>query len=230
MAIDTNPSPARPSDKEPAALRYERDPEAITRASFAIVEREAGLGRLPLGIRALARRLVHSCGMPEIVDDLAWQGEPERAGMAALASARLIFVDARMVEAGIMASLVPQAVEIVCTLGDPRVPGLAREHGTTRSAAAVELWAPRLEGAIVAIGNAPTALFRLIELLLDGGSRPAVILAFPVGFVGAAESKEALIDARLGVPFLTLRGRRGGSAMAAAAVNALLTSSDPLYG
>jgi precorrin isomerase len=202
---------------------YLREPDAIYDRSFAIIEAEAGaaLRTLPPELRPLARRLIHSCGMTDLVHDLAWSGPVVEAARAALAEGRPILVDVEMVRAGIIERRLPRGVAVRCTLGDPAVPGLAAQLGTTRSAAAVELWRPDLAGAVVVIGNAPTALFHLLERLQDWPERPAAILALPVGFVGAVESKEALIAARLDVPYLTLRGRRGGSAMAAAAVNAL---------
>jgi precorrin-8X/cobalt-precorrin-8 methylmutase len=202
-----------------------RDPAAIMRRSLELIAAEADLGRLPESLRPLAARLVHTCAMPDIVADLAWRGDPVAAGRRALATGAAVLVDARMVAAGI--TRLPAECEIVCTLGDPAGPGLARAGRTTRSAAAVDLWIDRLRGSVVAIGNAPTALFRLLELLAEGAPRPAVILAFPVGFVGATESKEALIATPGDVPFVTLRGRRGGSAMAAAAVNTLAVAPGP---
>lgn len=200
---------------------YRRDPTAIYRESFAAIAREANLASLPATLRPVAARLVHACGMPDIVPDLAWGGDVVGAARTALRSGAPVLVDARMVEAGIIRERLPADNPVLCTLDDPRIPELARGLGTTRSAAAVERWRPHLDGAVVAIGNAPTALFHLLERLDDWPERPAAVLAFPVGFVGAAESKAALIEAHQGVPFLTLRGRRGGSAMAAAAVNAL---------
>ncbi len=200
---------------------YLRDPGEITRRSFAIVEAETDLTRLPEPLRPVARRLVHACGMPDILDDLAWGGPVLEAGRRALEAGAPVLADCRMVAEGVTRARLPKDNAVLCTLGDPRVPDLARELGTTRSAAALELWGDDLVGAVVAIGNAPTALFRLLELLQSGVPRPAVILGFPVGFVGAAESKEALIETAGDLPFLTLRGRRGGSALAAAAVNAL---------
>jgi precorrin isomerase len=167
-------------------------------------------------------RLVHACGMPEIAHELAWHGEPALAGRAALSRGAAILVDARMVASGVMADRLPAASRVLLTLDDARTPVLAAELATTRSAAAVELWRPHLAGAVIAIGNAPTALFHLLERLQHWAERPAAILAFPVGFVGAAESKAALIDSGLDLPWLTLRGRKGGSALAAAAINALL--------
>lgn len=201
---------------------YLRDPAAIYEASWAIIRREARLDKLPVDIQPVALRLIHACGMTDIVDDLAYTPDAAAAGRAALARGAPVLVDATMVAAGIRRDRLASASEIVCTLDDARVPALAQALGTTRSAAAIELWRERLEGAAVAIGNAPTALFRLLELLAEGAPRPALILAFPVGFVGALEAKESLIEQPFGAPYITLRGRRGGSAMAAAAVNALV--------
>jgi len=214
------------SDKENTAgaqppFDYLRDPDEITRRSFAIVEAEAELSGLPESLRPVARRLIHACGMPDILEDLAWGGPVLEAGRQALEAGAPVLADCRMVAEGVTRARLPKDNAVLCTLGDLRVPGLALERGTTRSAAALELWGNDLAGAVVAIGNAPTALFRLLELLQDGARRPAVILGFPVGFVGAAESKAALIETAGDLPFLTLRGRRGGSALAAAAVNAL---------
>lgn len=202
-------------------MSWLRDPAAIERRSFELIAAEADLAALPALLRPLAARLIHACGMPDILADLAWGGEPVTAGRAALAAGAPVLVDARMVAAGITRRRLPAGNAVSCTLDDPAVAALAAGLATTRSAAALELWRPHLEGAVVAIGNAPTALFRLLELLAESAARPAVILAFPVGFVGAAESKAALVEAATDVPFVTLRGRRGGSAMAAAAVNAL---------
>lgn len=201
---------------------YLRDPAAIYEASWAIIRREARLDKLPADIQPVALRLIHACGMTDIVDDLACTPDAAAAGRAALAGGAPVLVDATMVAAGIRREPLAAGSEIVCTLDDARVPALAQALGTTRSAAAVGLWGERLKGAVVAIGNAPTALFRLLELLAEGAARPALILAFPVGFVGALEAKESLIEQPFGAPYITLRGRRGGSAMAAAAVNALV--------
>lgn len=203
---------------------YLRDPALIYRRSFALIEAEAGaaLAALPAELRPLARRLVHACGMTDIIQDLAWAGPVAAAAGAGLAAGRPIWCDSRMVEAGIIRRLLPPEVAICCSLDDAGVPALAASLGTTRSAAAVERWRPGLQGAIVVIGNAPTALFHLLGRLAVWPERPAAILAFPVGFVGAIEAKEALIRESHGVPFVTLKGRRGGSAMAAAAINALL--------
>ncbi len=200
---------------------YLHHPEAIIRRSFEIVRAETDVSRLPADLAPIAYRLVHACGMPDIVDDLAWAGNVAAAGRAALVGGAPIWVDCEMLASGITRARLPVNNRVICTLGDAAVPALATRLGTTRSAAAVELWRPYLAGAVVAIGNAPTALFRLLEVLADGAPRPAVIIACPVGFVGAAEAKEALCEARLDVPFLTVRGRRGGSALTAAAVNAL---------
>jgi precorrin-8X/cobalt-precorrin-8 methylmutase len=205
---------------------YLRDPATIYRESFAIIRREARLDHLPPDIADVAVRLIHACGMTDIVEDLAYTNDAAVAACAALKNGAPIFCDSAMVAAGIMRDRLPAKNEVICTLADPRVPALAKGQATTRSAAAVDLWRDRLAGAIVAIGNAPTALFHLLELLADGAPRPAAILAFPVGFVGAAESKDALIASSFGVPYLTLRGRRGGSALAAAAVNALILGRD----
>jgi precorrin-8X/cobalt-precorrin-8 methylmutase len=204
---------------------YLRDPDAIYRKSFAIIRREAKLDHLPPDIADVAVRLIHACGMIDIVDDLAFTTDIVQRARAALTAGASILCDSAMVAAGIVRTRLPATNEVICTLADPRVPDLARSLGTTRSAAAVELWSERLDGAVIAIGNAPTALFHLLERLQTDDSRPAAIFAFPVGFVGAAESKQALIDAVLKVPFLTLTGRRGGSALAAAAVNALLSDA-----
>ena len=202
-------------------MEYLRDPAEITRRSFEIVRAEADLAALPAALAAVAVRLVHACGMPDIVAELAWRPGVAEQARAALSSGAPVLADCRMVADGVIRERLPAQNPVLCTLDDPEVPALARSLGTTRSAAALELWHDDLSGAVVAIGNAPTALYRLLELLAEGAPRPAAILAFPVGFVGAAESKEALIAAGLEVPYLTLRGRRGGSALAAAAVNAL---------
>lgn len=205
----------------PTALDYIRDPAEIYRRSFDIVRAETDLTGMPDDLAELVIRVVHACAMPDIVADLAWTPDAAGAGAEALLKGAPVLADTRMVAEGVIPQRLPLANPVICTLYEPRARTLAREQGCTRAAAAIELWHSRLQGAVVAVGNAPTALFRLLELLMDGWPRPAVILAFPVGFVGAAESKQALIDADLGIPYVTLRGRRGGSAMAAAAVNAL---------
>ncbi len=200
---------------------YIHDPEAIYAESFAIIRREVDLSSLPDDVATIAVRLIHACGMTEIVNDLAWSSDVAAAASTAIADGAPILVDARMVAHGIIRDRLPAGNPVICTLNEPTVPARAQGAGTTRSAAAIDLWGARLAGAVVAIGNAPTALFRLLELLADGAPRPAAIFGFPVGFVGAAESKAALIDHSGGIPYLTLRGRKGGSAMAAAAVNAV---------
>lgn len=202
-----------------AAGDWLRDPAAIYRASFAIIRRECDLAAVPDDLREVAVRIVHACGMPDIVGDLHFSPGAGTAGRAALAAGAPIVVDAAMVAHGIIRRLLPCGNEVVCMLDQPSAAARAEAHGTTRSAAAVDLVAERLGGAVLAIGNAPTALFRLLELVAQGAPRPALVLGFPVGFVGAAESKDALAASQL--PFVALRGRRGGSAMAAAAVNAL---------
>ncbi len=205
----------------PARDDYLRDPEAIYAQSFATIRREAALDGLPRDIADVAVRLIHACGMTDLVADLAFTRDVARAAKRALRDGAPVLCDSEMTARGIIRRRLPAKNRVLCTLGHKRVPALAAKDKTTRSAAAVDLWRRYLDGAVVAIGNAPTALFRLLELLRDGAPRPAAIIGLPVGFVGAAESKQALIDADLGVPYLTLRGRRGGSAMAAAAVNAI---------
>ncbi len=202
-------------------LDYLHDPKEITRRSFERLRAECDLSDIPEDLAPVALRLVHACGMPDILGELAWEGDVAAAGRAALMTGAPVISDGRMTASGVIRARLPKQNRVLCPLQDPRVAELAHGRGTTRSAAAVELWRPDLGGAVIAIGNAPTALFRLLELLMDGTPHPAVILAFPVGFVGAAESKQTLIDAGLGIPYLTLRGRRGGSALAAASVNAL---------
>ncbi|MSO91973.1 MAG: precorrin-8X methylmutase [Rhodospirillales bacterium] len=205
---------------------YLKSPKAIYRRSFALVKAATDLSGVAKGDHPLALRLIHACGTPEIARDLAFSKDAVRAGRRALEAGAPILVDSMMVAAGITRARLPANNRVVCTLGRARVAGLARAQGTTRSAAAVDLWRPHLEGAVVAIGNAPTALFRLLELIQSGAGTPALILGFPVGFVGAAESKDTLIRSADGIPFITLRGRRGGSALAAAAVNALANASE----
>ncbi len=200
---------------------YERDPSAIYAESFATVRREARLQRFDAGMEVLAVRLIHACGMVEVADRLAFSEGAYQAGRAALAAGAPVLCDCQMVAAGVIRRRLPADNDVVVTLNDARVPALAAEIGNTRSAAAVELWRDRIEGAVVAIGNAPTALFHLLELLDAGWPRPALILGFPVGFVGAAESKAELARDSRGSAYVALRGRRGGSAMASAAVNAL---------
>jgi precorrin-8X/cobalt-precorrin-8 methylmutase len=200
---------------------YLRDPAAIYAESFATVRAEARLDRFPAPMQALAIRVIHACGMVEVADRLAFSPLAFQAGAGALAAGAPVLCDCEMVAAGVIRSRLPAANDVVVTLNDPAVPALAAALGTTRSAAAVELWRDRIEGAVVAIGNAPTALFHLLELIDAGWPRPALILGFPVGFVGAAESKAELAERPRGCDFVALRGRRGGSAIASAAVNAL---------
>ena len=200
---------------------YLRDPDEIYRRSFEIVRQETDLGRLPESLHGVAVRIVHACGMTDVVADLEWGGDPAAAGRAALAAGRPVLTDSRMVADGVIRGRLPAGNSVRCFLDDSGLTAQARRAATTRSAAAVDRWLPHLGGAVVAIGNAPTALFRLLELLAEGTPHPAVIIAFPVGFVGAAESKRALAGMAGAPPFLTLHGRRGGSAMAAAAVNAI---------
>jgi len=202
---------------------YIRDANEIYRNSFAIIRSEANLEVLPPDVAKVTVRLIHACGMTDIVTDLGYSPTAVQSGRAALAAGAPILCDCRMVADGVTRRRLPANNQVICTLNEPEVIGLAQRLGTTRSAAALELWQPYLDGAVVAIGNAPTALFRLLEILDTSATKPAVILGFPVGFVGAAESKAALAEDSRNVPFLTLYGRRGGSAIAAAAVNALAT-------
>ena len=200
---------------------YETDPATIYAQSFATVRAEARLDRFPVVMHPLMTRLIHACGMIEVADRLAFSGDAVHAGQAAIQAGAPILCDCEMVGAGIIRRYLPAKNEVVVTLNDATVPARAQKIENTRSAAAVELWQDRIEGAVVAIGNAPTALFHLLELLDKGWPKPAVILGFPVGFVGAAESKAELAADPRGAEFVALRGRRGGSAMASAAVNAL---------
>ncbi|WP_414582364.1 precorrin-8X methylmutase [Scytonema sp. PCC 10023] len=207
-------------------IEYIRDGNEIYRKSFATIRSEANLSVLAPDVAKVVVRLIHACGMTDIVDDIAAAPTAVVSGRTALAAAAPILCDCRMVAEGITRRRLPADNGVICTLNDPEVPELAQKLGTTRSAAALELWLPKLEGAVVAIGNAPTALFRLLEMLDAGAPKPALILGFPVGFVGAAESKAALAADSRGVPFITLHGRRGGSAITAAAVNALATEEE----
>ena len=202
-------------------IDYIRNGDEIYRQSFAMIRAEANLASVPPDLEKVAVRLIHTSGMTDIVGDLLASPQAAAIGRSALAAGAPILCDARMVAEGITRSRLPAENKIVCTLHNAEVTALAQRWETTRSAAALELWRSQLEGAVVAIGNAPTALFHLLEMLDAGAPKPALILGFPVGFVGAAESKAALAADSRGVPFITLNGRRGGSAMAAAAVNAL---------
>ncbi|MBM3561418.1 MAG: precorrin-8X methylmutase [Alphaproteobacteria bacterium] len=199
---------------------YIRDGDEIYRRSFAIIRSESDLARFSPIEERVAVRVIHACGMTEVARDIVMSPTFAESARTALRSGAPILCDARMVANGITRARLPAANDVVCTLGDPDVPELAKRLGNTRTAAALELWRDRLAGAVVAIGNAPTALFRLLEMLDDGAPPPAAIIGLPVGFVGAAESKDELAaDGR--VPFLIVKGRKGGSAMAVAAVNAL---------
>lgn len=204
---------------------YIRDGAEIYRQSFAIIRREADLSRFSAEEERVAVRIIHACGMVEAAADIAFAPGAVAAGIAALQAGAPILCDANMVLHGVTRARLPRDNAVICTLGDPAVPDLSVRLGTTRTAAAMELWRDRLGGAVVAIGNAPTALFRLLELLDEGVPPPACVIGMPVGFVGAAESKDALIaDGR--VPYLCVRGRKGGSAMTAAAINALASARE----
>ncbi len=203
-------------------LAYVKDPAEIYRQSFEIIRREAPIARLPADIASLVVRLIHACGMTDIVEGIAFSDDIVVRGRDALQKGASILCDTGMTAAGIIRRHLPAENEIMIASENPAAADHAGKIGNTRSAAGVDLWGERLDGGVVVIGNAPTALFRLIERIDLDGFRPAAILAFPVGFVGAAESKELLAAGDFGIPFITLRGRRGGSAMAAAALNALL--------
>ncbi|MGA2311800.1 MAG: precorrin-8X methylmutase [Xanthobacteraceae bacterium] len=200
---------------------YLRDGTAIYERSFAIIRAEADLSRFSAEEADVAVRMIHACGAVEAAQNIVFGPHFVAAARAALAGGAPILCDAQMVAHGITRARLSANNEVICTLRDPRVPALAEKLGTTRSAAALDLWVDRLAGSVVAIGNAPTALFRLLEIIDAGVPKPAAILGIPVGFVGAAEAKEALAADPRGVPFLIVRGRMGGSAMTAAAVNAL---------
>ncbi len=200
---------------------YLRSGAAIYQRSFAIIRAEADLSRFSEEEAGVAVRMIHACGLVEAAAHIVFGGGLVAAARTALAAGAPILCDAEMVAHGVTRARLPASNDVICTLNDARVPARAAERDTTRSAAAIELWEDRLAGAVVAIGNAPTALFALLEMLDRGAPKPAAILGIPVGFVGAAEAKDALIKNPRGVPFLTVRGRLGGSAMAAAAVNAL---------
>lgn len=213
--------PSRP----PRRYDYIDDGPAIYVDSFATIRREADLTGVPASAEKLAVRMIHGSGQVDLARDLVIHPEVVRASRVALEAGAPILCDTTMVATGVTRSRLPQDNEVLCFLGDPRVPGLARDWRTTRTAAAVSLWEPHLAGAVVAIGNAPTALFHLMEMLLDGAPRPAAIVGCPVGFIGAAESKQALTELAtqhgIDVPYVTVTGRRGGSAMTSSALNAL---------
>ena len=208
-----------------SAYDYIRDGAEIYKNSFAIIRAEADLARFTPEEERVAVRIIHSCGMVDIAPELYFSPGAALAGIEALAKGAPILCDANMVAYGVTRARLPANNEVICTLTDPRVAELAKEMGTTRTAAAMELWRPHLAGAVVAFGNAPTALFHMLEMLDAGAPKPALIIAMPVGFVGAAESKEAAIaDPR--VPVIAIRGRKGGSAMTAGALNALASGKE----
>ncbi len=198
---------------------YEKDGAEIYRRSFATIRAEADLTGLPDDVARAVVRMIHACGQVDLVTDVAYSPDVVRRAREALDAGAPVLCDAQMVASGVTRRRLPKDNDVVCTLDDPRVPALAAELGTTRTAAALELWGGRLDGAVVAIGNAPTALFHLLEMVAAGAPRPAAVLGIPVGFIGAAESKDALAASDL--DFLVVRGRRGGSAITAAAVNAI---------
>ncbi|BEL12148.1 precorrin-8X methylmutase [Actinoplanes sichuanensis] len=205
-------------------MEYVRDGAEIYRRSFATIRAEADLSGLPEDVSRVVVRMIHACGMVDLVEDVRFSPGVVTAARKALLDGAPILCDAEMVASGVTRTRLPAANDVVCTLRDPSVPGLAAEIGNTRSAAAMDLWGDRLGGAVVAIGNAPTALFRLLEMVTAGAPRPAAVIGIPVGFIGAAESKEALAES--GLEFLIVRGRRGGSAITAAAVNALASEAE----
>ncbi|MER8182012.1 precorrin-8X methylmutase [Kitasatospora sp. NPDC094015] len=202
-------------------IEYEKDGAAIYRQSFATIRAEADLAALPADVAQVAVRMIHACGMTDLVEDLLYSPGVVARAREALRAGAPILCDVNMVASGVTRKRLPADNEVLCTLTDPAVPELAAKLGTTRSAAAMELWLPRLEGAVVAVGNAPTSLFRLLELVEAGAPRPAAVIGVPVGFIGAAESKQALAEHPAALEHLVVRGRRGGSAMAAAAINAI---------
>ncbi|MET0134267.1 MAG: precorrin-8X methylmutase [Kibdelosporangium sp.] len=205
---------------------YVRDGAEIYRQSFATIRAEADLSGLPADLARVAVRMVHACGMVDLVSDISYSGDVIAKARAALRAGAPILCDARMVAAGVTRKRLPAGNDVVCMLGDPRVPPLAESLGNTRSAAGFELLRDRLADSVVAIGNAPTALFHLLDMIAAGAPRPAAVLGIPVGFIGAAESKEALAANDLGLEYLVVRGRRGGSAITAAAVNAIASEEE----
>ncbi|MFI7084176.1 precorrin-8X methylmutase [Streptomyces anulatus] len=206
--------------------QYEKDGPAIYRQSFATIRAEADLAGLPADVSQVAVRMIHACGMVDLVRDLAFSPNAVADARSALRAGAPILCDVAMVASGVTRKRLPANNDVVCTLSDPSVPELAAKMGTTRSAAALELWRDRMEGAVVAVGNAPTALFRLLEMIEEGAPRPAAVIGVPVGFIGAAESKEALAEHASGLEHLIVRGRRGGSAIAAAALNAIASEEE----
>lgn len=208
------------------ALDYLRDPAEIYRRSFAAIEAEAPVSRLEQAMQPVATRIIHACGMVDALDELAYSPGAAEAGIRALQRGTSIFCDVEMVRAGIIEKNLPQGCETLCLLNDPRAAEHGKQSRNTRSAAAVDFWDERLQDSICVVGNAPTALFRLLERLDDGAPKPAVIIGMPVGFVGAMESKAELAADPRGCAFITLHGRRGGSAIAAAALNALAAQAE----
>ncbi|MER5732763.1 precorrin-8X methylmutase [Streptomyces sp. NPDC002138] len=213
---------------EYTVFEYEKDGAAIYRQSFATIRAEADLAGLPASVSQVAVRMIHACGMTDLTKDLGYTPDVVLRARAALHSGAPILCDVRMVASGVTRKRLPADNEVICTLSDPEVPELAAKMGTTRSAAALELWRDRglLEGSVIAVGNAPTALFRLLEMIEEGAPRPAAVIGVPVGFIGAAESKDALAAHPSGLDHLIVRGRRGGSAMAAAALNAIASEEE----
>ncbi|MFB8245276.1 precorrin-8X methylmutase [Streptomyces sp. NPDC001046] len=205
---------------------YEKDGAAIYRRSFATIRAESDLAGLPADVSQVAVRMIHACGMVDLVRDLAYSPAVVARAREALRAGAPIFCDVQMVASGVTRKRLPAGNDVLCTLSDPSVPELAAKLGTTRSAAAMELWRDRLEGSVVAVGNAPTALFRLLEMIDAGAPKPAAVIGVPVGFIGAAESKEALAAHPSGLEHLVVRGRRGGSAIAAAALNAIASEEE----
>ncbi|MFB7598220.1 precorrin-8X methylmutase [Streptomyces sp. NPDC056160] len=205
---------------------YEKDGAAIYRRSFATIRAEADLAALPADVSQVTVRMIHACGMVDLVRDIAYTPSVVARAREALRAGAPILCDVQMVASGVTRKRLPADNEVLCTLSDPAVPELAAKLGTTRSAAALELWRDRLEGSVVAVGNAPTALFRLLEMIEEGAGRPAAVIGVPVGFVGAAESKDALAAHSSGLEHLVVRGRRGGSALAAAALNAIASEAE----
>jgi precorrin-8X/cobalt-precorrin-8 methylmutase len=216
----------RPGEEHTQEYRYEKDGAAIYRQSFATIRAESDLSGLPPDVAQVAVRMIHACGMTDLVRDIAHTSQVVARARAALRAGAPVLCDVSMVASGVTRRRLPADNDVVCTLSDPAVPSLARRMGTTRSAAAMELWRERMEGAVVAVGNAPTALFRLLEMVEDGAPRPAAVIGVPVGFVGAAESKDALAAHPLALDHLVVRGRRGGSAIAAAAINAIASEEE----
>lgn len=211
---------------ESTVFDYEKDGAAIYRQSFATIRAEADLTGLPADVSQVAVRMIHACGMVDLVRDLSFTPDVVARAREALRAGAPILCDVAMVASGVTRKRLPADNDVVCTLSDPSVPDLAAKLGTTRSAAALELWRDRMEGAVVAVGNAPTALFRLLEMIEEGAPRPAAVIGVPVGFIGAAESKDALAVHPSGLEHLVVRGRRGGSAIAAAAINAIASEAE----